>query len=234
MVTWVDWLSNGLPPYAVYRAVNMVRTVALNKTPGMRPLRVREAWMHLWSDCFHAKTKVEATSACGNVQLCTGLWSGMKANLHAIQAIILSLPGGQRMVSALWSTMKTRRTTQLCCTFALKDCWPLRSTPGRLRTLASRAMSVKLALALLCLMPTTASTSSTITSCCGMLHTNGIMEASLRSTAISTVYPVLSGMSWGSQPLWSTQRRGSCKGTALPLYGVVLMLFASKMRKAIP
>ena len=60
MATCVDWLSNGLPPYAAYRAVNTVRTVALDKTPGMRPLGVGESWMRLWSDCSHTKTKVAA------------------------------------------------------------------------------------------------------------------------------------------------------------------------------
>ncbi len=35
MATWVDWLSNGLPPNAAYRAVNTVGTVALDKTPGV-------------------------------------------------------------------------------------------------------------------------------------------------------------------------------------------------------
>ncbi len=35
MAMWVDWLSNGFLPYAAYCAVNMVRTVALNKTPGV-------------------------------------------------------------------------------------------------------------------------------------------------------------------------------------------------------
>jgi hypothetical protein len=73
MVTWIDWLSNGLPSYAVYCAVNTMRTVALNKTFGVRWLEEGEVWMHLWSDCSYAKTKVEATSTCGNLQLCAGL-----------------------------------------------------------------------------------------------------------------------------------------------------------------
>ncbi len=43
--------------------------------------------MRLWSDCSHTKSKVEATNACGNTQLCAGLWSGIEANLHAVRAI---------------------------------------------------------------------------------------------------------------------------------------------------
>ena len=87
MAMWVDWLSNGSPPYAAYHAVNRVRTAALDKCPGVRPLWVGEVWMRLWSDCSHTNTKVEATNACGNTQLCAGLWSGIKANLHAVRAI---------------------------------------------------------------------------------------------------------------------------------------------------
>jgi len=43
--------------------------------------------MRLWSDCSHTKTKVVATNACGNTQLCDGLRSGIEANLHAVRGI---------------------------------------------------------------------------------------------------------------------------------------------------
>jgi hypothetical protein len=49
--------------------------------------------MRLWSDCSHTKTKVAATNACGNTQLCAGLWSGIEANHHAVQAIWPQLVG---------------------------------------------------------------------------------------------------------------------------------------------
>ena len=87
MAIWVDWLSNGSPSYAAYRAVKMVRTVALDKTPGVCPLGIGKSWMWLWSDCSHTKMKVEATNACGKTQLCAGLQSRIEANLHAVCAI---------------------------------------------------------------------------------------------------------------------------------------------------
>jgi hypothetical protein len=87
MAEWVDWLSNGLPPYATYRAFNTVHTVTLDKSPGVQPLGVGEAWMHLWSDCSHMKTWAGATNACGNTQLCASLQSEIEANLHAVWAI---------------------------------------------------------------------------------------------------------------------------------------------------
>jgi hypothetical protein len=49
--------------------------------------------MRLYSDCSHTKTKVAATNACGNTQLCAGLQSGIEANLHAVRAIWLQLDG---------------------------------------------------------------------------------------------------------------------------------------------
>ena len=67
--------------------MNTVRTVALDKTPGVRPLGIGETWMRLWSDCSHTKTLAAATNACGNTQLCAGLRSGIEANLHAVRAI---------------------------------------------------------------------------------------------------------------------------------------------------
>ena len=85
MAMCIDWLSNGSPPYAVNRAVNTVRTIALNKC--LDPLGVGEVWMCLWSNCSHTKTKVEATNAYGNTQLCAGIRSGIEANLYAVRSI---------------------------------------------------------------------------------------------------------------------------------------------------
>jgi hypothetical protein len=74
MADWVDWLSNGLPPYTTCRrAVNTVQSVTLDKSLGVQPFGVGEAWMRFWSDCSHMKTRAEATNACRNTQLCAGL-----------------------------------------------------------------------------------------------------------------------------------------------------------------
>ena len=39
------------------------------------------------ANCNHMQSKVGATAACGNTQLCAGLQSGIEANLHAVRAI---------------------------------------------------------------------------------------------------------------------------------------------------
>ncbi len=93
MATWGDWLSNSSSPYTAYHAVNMVCTVALDKTLGVCLLGIGKCWMRLWLDCSHTKTKVEATIACRNTQLCAGLWSSIEASLHTVCAIWLQSAG---------------------------------------------------------------------------------------------------------------------------------------------
>jgi len=87
MAMWVDWLSNELPLYAAYRAVNTVRTVALDKTPGVRSLGVGESWMRLWSDCSHTVEGGGYQCMWEYPAVCAGLRSGIEVNLHAIRAI---------------------------------------------------------------------------------------------------------------------------------------------------
>ena len=38
--TFVDWLSNGSPPWAAYRAFMYGRRIVLDKQPGVRPVGV--------------------------------------------------------------------------------------------------------------------------------------------------------------------------------------------------
>jgi hypothetical protein len=87
MAHWVVWLSNDSPPFAAYRAVNLLRMLAGDKKPGVRPLACREIWMRIWADCLNSETKVGATTACGNVNLCAGLRAGIEGNLHAVRAV---------------------------------------------------------------------------------------------------------------------------------------------------
>jgi len=93
MAHWVVWLSNDSPPFAAYRAVNSARMLAADKKPGVRPLACGEIWMRLWADCLNTETKVGATTACGNVNLCAGLRAGIEGNLHAVRAVWLQSAG---------------------------------------------------------------------------------------------------------------------------------------------
>ena len=49
--------------------------------------------MRLWVDCLNTKTKVGATTVCGNINLCDGLRAGIESNLHAVCAICPQLAG---------------------------------------------------------------------------------------------------------------------------------------------
>ena len=87
---WTEWLANGSPPYAAYRAMICGRELPSEKNPGVRPLNCGEIWMRLMTGCTRAETRTQATEACGNVQLCAGLKGGIEGCLHAIRAICLS------------------------------------------------------------------------------------------------------------------------------------------------
>jgi hypothetical protein len=69
MASFVELLANGSPEYAMFRAANITRLVALDKEPGVRPVGIGEIWMRLWAQCVHAETKKDATRECANVQM---------------------------------------------------------------------------------------------------------------------------------------------------------------------
>jgi hypothetical protein len=88
MAHWVmPWLSNDSPPFAAYRAIKLAQMLAADKKPGVHPLVCGEIWMRLWADCLNTETKVGATTVCGNINLCAGLWAGIEGNLHAVRAV---------------------------------------------------------------------------------------------------------------------------------------------------
>ena len=60
-----EWLSNGRPPWAAYRAMMSGRLVALDKSPGIRPVRIGETWRRLLAKCLLRVSGQEAKAACG-------------------------------------------------------------------------------------------------------------------------------------------------------------------------
>ena len=63
-----NWMANSYPPCAVYRALTECRLVALNKRPELRPVEIG----------------YQANMVCGNLQLCSGLESGMEGETNAV------------------------------------------------------------------------------------------------------------------------------------------------------
>jgi hypothetical protein len=75
---FTSWLSNELPPWAAYRALRSGRLVALDKSPGVRPVGIGEAWMRFDSKCVLSVAGGKAIDECGVDQLCAGLEAGVE------------------------------------------------------------------------------------------------------------------------------------------------------------
>ena len=74
---FVEWLGNGRPPWAAYRALMSSRLIALDKQPGIRPVGVGETWCRLMAKCLLMVAGPVAKSACGTTQLAGGLEAEM-------------------------------------------------------------------------------------------------------------------------------------------------------------
>ena len=78
-----EWLSNGRPPWATYRALMSGRLIALDKSPGIRPVEIGETWRRLLAKCLLQVSGEEAKSACGTEQLAGGVEAGIEGAIHA-------------------------------------------------------------------------------------------------------------------------------------------------------
>ncbi|KAL7526948.1 hypothetical protein ACHAXR_001723, partial [Thalassiosira sp. AJA248-18] len=81
MGLWVQWMSNGTPPYAAYRALIAGRELAADKNPGVRP---------------SSATKQSAKMNCGARQLGAGLECGIEGSLHAVREVWPEAEGWKR------------------------------------------------------------------------------------------------------------------------------------------
>jgi hypothetical protein len=87
LADFTDWLSNGFPPWAIYRALMSGRLCALDKCPGVRPVGVGETWRRATAKILLLVAGAEAKEACGIGQLCAGLEAGIEGGIHAMQAL---------------------------------------------------------------------------------------------------------------------------------------------------
>ena len=78
-----EWLSNGRPPWASYRALMSGRLIALDKSPGIRPVGIGETWRRLLAKCLLRVSGQEAKAACGTEQLAGGVEVGIEGAIHA-------------------------------------------------------------------------------------------------------------------------------------------------------
>jgi hypothetical protein len=82
----VEWLSNGFPPWAAYRALMARQLCGADKGPGggVRPLCIGEIWRQLFAKCLLFVPGSEAKEACGIDQLCAGLEADVEGGTHAM------------------------------------------------------------------------------------------------------------------------------------------------------
>ena len=84
---FVDWISNGIPPWAAYRAFISGHLIRLDKQPGLRPVGARETWRRLFFNIVLNVTGPEATIACQDYQLCYRLKAVIDGAVHRVQSI---------------------------------------------------------------------------------------------------------------------------------------------------
>ena len=84
---FVEWLGNGWPPWAAYRALMSGRLIVLYKQPGIRPVGVGETWRRMVVKCLLKVAGPEAKAACGMTQLAGGLEAGIEGAIHAMHVL---------------------------------------------------------------------------------------------------------------------------------------------------
>ena len=89
---FVEWLGNERPPWAAYWALMSGRLIALDKQPGIRPVRVGDTWRRLMAKCLLKVAGLEAKTACGTTQLAGGLEAGIEGAIHAMRVRMIKLP----------------------------------------------------------------------------------------------------------------------------------------------
>ena len=82
-----DWMANGRPPWAAYRALLLGRLIGLNNFPGVRQAVMEETWCRMLAKCVLTVTAAEAKEACGTEQLCGGLDAVIEVGIHAMQIL---------------------------------------------------------------------------------------------------------------------------------------------------
>ena len=84
---FVDWLSDGIPPWAAYRAFMSGHLIALDKNPGVRPVGVGETWRSLFPNIVFKVIGPEVTMACQDDHLRARLKAGINGSIHEVQAL---------------------------------------------------------------------------------------------------------------------------------------------------
>ena len=82
-----EWLANGRPPWAAYRSLMSGIMIALDKHPGVRPVRVGETCRCLMSKCIQRVTGKKAKAACGTDKLAGGMNARIKRRVYDMRLL---------------------------------------------------------------------------------------------------------------------------------------------------
>ena len=123
----LDWLSDGIPPWAAYRAFMSGHLIALDKNPGVRPVGVGETWRSLFSKIVLKVTVPEATMACQDDHMCAILKAGINGAIHKVQALwdenLTTKDWGFLLVDSNNAFNEINRVGML---WTVRDLWPYR------------------------------------------------------------------------------------------------------------
>ena len=87
METFMDWLTNGIPPWAAYRAFMLGRVIVLDKQPGVGLVGLGGKRWRIFSKIMLNVTGTEAIMACQDDQLHAILKAGTNGAIHGVQAL---------------------------------------------------------------------------------------------------------------------------------------------------
>ena len=80
----VDCMANSPPPWAAYRALMACRLVEIDKRPGVHPVGIGETLCQTLANFFMRAAGDQAKTACGNLQMFTGLEAGIEGATHTV------------------------------------------------------------------------------------------------------------------------------------------------------
>ena len=83
VATLIRYLSNSIVDSAQIQALMTNRLIALDKSPGIRPIGVGETLRRIIGKVVCLLTRDDAETVCGATQLCAGLKCGVEGAIHA-------------------------------------------------------------------------------------------------------------------------------------------------------
>ena len=81
---WLIGWPNLLLFYTTYKALMECNLVALDKRPGVHPVRIEETLLRVLTKIVKREAGDQTKIACGNLHMCTGLEEDIEGITHAV------------------------------------------------------------------------------------------------------------------------------------------------------